>query len=63
VSERLEGLDGCFVVKSREPRELAEALEKAIAFGRTKGRERLLADGLDNEQVAHKLIEIYKKVL
>lgn len=63
VSERLDGLDGCFVVKSREPRELAEALEKAIAFGRTKGRERLLADGLDNEQVAHKLIEIYKKVL
>ena len=63
VSERLDGLDGCFVVKGREPRELAEALEKAIAFGRTKGRERLLADGLDNEQVAHKLIEIYKKVL
>lgn len=63
VSERLEGLDGCYVVMSREPRELAEALEKAIAFGRTKGRERLLADGLDNEQVAHKLIEIYKKVL
>lgn len=63
VSERIDGLDGCFVVKSREPKELAEVLEKAIAFGRTKGREQLLADGLDNEQVAHKLIEIYKQVL
>ena len=63
VAERVDGLEGCNVVKSRDPKELAEALEKAIAFGRTKGRERLLADGLDNEQVAHKLIEIYKKVL
>lgn len=62
VSERLDGLDGCYVVKSREPKELAEALEKAIAFGRTKGRERLLSDGLDNEQVARKLIEIYERV-
>lgn len=63
VAERVEGLEGCYIVKSRDPKELAEALEKAIAYGRTKGRERLLADGLDNEQVAHKLIEIYKQVL
>lgn len=63
VSERLEGLDGCFVVKSREPKELADALEKAIAFGRTKGRERLLADGLDNEQVAERLIDIYNSII
>ena len=62
VAERVEGLEGCYVVKSREPREITEALEKAIAFGRTKGRERLLADGLDNEQVAQRLIEIYKQV-
>ena len=62
VAERVDGLVGCYVVKSRDSKELAEALEKAISFGRTKGRERLLADGLDNEQVAHKLIEIYKQV-
>lgn len=62
VAERVEGLEGCYVVKSREPKDIAEALKKAIAFGRTKGRERLLADGLDNEQIAKQLIEIYKKV-
>lgn len=77
VEERLEGLDGCFVVGERrkengewfnENREqviqqLSEALKKAIAFGRTKGRDRLLADGLDNKQVAARLVKIYKQIL
>jgi glycosyltransferase involved in cell wall biosynthesis len=77
VSERLEGLDGCYVVEDptdldavhldaarlEKAKRLAEALEKAIAFGRTKGRERLLADGLDNEQVAERLIDIYNSII
>lgn len=76
VEERLEGLEGCFVVGekrkengewSSESREqviqyLSEALEKAISYGRTKGREKLLADGLDNEQIACKLLQIYEQV-
>lgn len=62
VLERVNGLEGCYVVKSRDPKELATALEKAISFGRTKGCERLLADGIDNEQIAQRLIEIYKQV-
>lgn len=71
VAERTEGVDGCFVVKSREPRdkreelihELTKALEKAIAFdGRTNGREKILEEGLTNEQVAKRIIEIYKQV-
>jgi len=76
VEERLEGLGGCFVVgekrkengewshESREQviQQLSEALKKAIAFGRTKGRERLLADGLDNAQIAERLIKIYEQV-
>lgn len=62
VAERVNGLEGCYVVKSRDPKDIAGALEKAIAFGRTNGRERLLADGLDNEQIAQRLIEIYKQV-
>ena len=41
---------------------LAEALTAAIAYGRTTGREKLLEDGLDNNQVAEKLIGIYKYV-
>jgi len=62
VEERIAGLDGCYVVKNREPKKIAQALGKAMAHGRTKGRARLLADGLDNEQVARKLIEIYERV-
>lgn len=60
VKERLEGVEGCFVSTSRGARELVGLLQKALAFeGKTKGRERLVADGLDNRQVAMKLVEIY----
>ena len=63
VIERTENVDGCFVVKSREPREIADAIEKAIDFeGRTNGRERIIALGLTNEQVAKRIVEIYEKV-
>ena len=64
VMERVVGLDGCLVAKSRESFELAELLKKALAFeGRTKGRERIVADGLDNRQVAERLMEIYGKTV
>lgn len=64
VKERVEGLDGCFVAKSRESHELAELLAKAMAFeGRTKGRERIVADGLDNRQMVERLMGIYGKVV
>lgn len=56
-------LDGCFVANTRELEELAELLLKAIAHGRTSGREKILSDGLTNEQVAEKLMEIYKGLL
>lgn len=64
VAERTEGVSGCFVVKSREPRDIAEALNKAIAFeGKTNGREHVLAAGLTNEQVAARLVAIYREIL
>ena len=64
VAERTEGVSGCFVVKSREPRDIAEALNKAIAFeGKTNGREHVLAAGLTNEQVAARLEAIYREIL
>ncbi|MBQ6723820.1 MAG: glycosyltransferase [Paludibacteraceae bacterium] len=63
VAEQVEGLDGCFIVKSREPREIAEALEKAIAFGKTKGHQHIKSMRLDNVQVAERLVEIYNKVI
>ena len=63
VRERLTGLDGCYVALSRTPEELAKLLEKSVPFGRTNGREQLLAAGLDNAQIAEKLISIYTKVI
>lgn len=63
VKERIEGVDGCFVTETRNPKELADLLQKAFAFdGKTKGRERIVANGLDNHSVAQKLIEIYEIV-
>ena len=64
VAERTEGVEGCYVVKNREPKDIAEALEKAIAFeGKTNGREHILAAGLTNELVAKKIVAIYDKVI
>ena len=64
VSERTEGVEGCYVVKSREPKDIVSALEKAIAFeGKTNGREKILEYGLTNEIVAKKIIKIYGNII
>lgn len=61
VAERTEGVEGCFVVKSREPKAIADALKKAVVFeGRTNGCERIIAMGLSNEQVVRQLLTIYQ---
>lgn len=63
VSEQVEGLEGCYMAKTREPEELAELLKKAIAFGKTKGHQHILDMRLDNVQVAARLGEIYERIL
>ena len=64
VAERVEGVDGCYVVSSREPAAIAEALQQALAFpGKTNGRQRIIEMGLSNEQVAERLMAIYKQLL
>lgn len=64
VAERTSGVEGCYVVPIREPKDIAEALQKALAFGRrTNGRERIIEMGLSNEQVAKQLEGIYANVL
>ena len=64
VGERLEGVEGCFVSETRNPQALAELLQKAMSFqGKTKGRDKLMADGLDNMIVAQQLLEIYERVM
>ena len=63
VAERTSGVEGCYVVHTREPNDIAEALQKAIAFeGKTNGREKIIEMGFSNEQVASRLVEIYKCV-
>lgn len=63
VKERVEGVDGCYVAKTRESNELADLLCKALLFeGKTKGREKIVADRLDNRQVAEELLTIYNRV-
>lgn len=64
VKERMSGVEGCYVANTREPEEIAGLLQKAISFeGKTNGRDRIVADGLDNRHVAKQLIEIYERVL
>ena len=61
VEERMENVEGCYASQTRSPEELAELLNRALRFeGRTKGREKILDDGIDSQQVAKKLMCIYK---
>ena len=64
VAERVSGVEGCYVVPTREPKDIAEALLKAIQYdGKTNGRERIIEMGLSNEQVAKQLQAIYESIL
>ena len=64
VAERTSGVEGCYIVPTREPKDIAQAVLQAIAYeGRTDGRDKIIEMGLSNELVAKRLIEIYKQVL
>lgn len=64
VKERVEGVGGCFVAQARTPEELAGLLFEAFTFiGKTKGREKIIADGLEILQVATELIKIYRVII
>ena len=60
IAERTSGVEGCYVAQSRDPEELASLIEKALAFSQTKGRERIIADGLDSHDINQKLISVYR---
>ena len=63
VAERTSGVEGCYVVNTREAKDIAEVLLKAVEFeGKTNGREKIVEMGLSNEQVAQRLIDIYTSV-
>ena len=64
VAERVSGVEGCYVVSSREPAAIAKALQQALAFsGKANGRQRIIEMGLSNEQVAERLMAIYERLL
>lgn len=63
ISERLKGLDGCYVSTTRKPEEITDLLRKSLDFnGKTTGRARLLEQGLTNDLVAAKLLTIYQQL-
>ena len=64
VAERVSGVEGCYVVSSREPAAIAKALQQALAFsGKTNGRQRIIEMGVSNEQVAERLMAIYQSLV
>ena len=68
VTERLEGLDGCYVVEDNElmserVKELKNAIMKALDFGRrTDGHNRILKDKLEISQIAHRIKDVYERL-
>lgn len=64
VRERIESVSGCSVSSSQDPGQLAGLLQQTVAFQeKTAGRERILADELDNRSVAKRLMAIYESIL
>lgn len=61
VKERIKDVEGCFVSETRNPEALLNLLVDAMAFdGKTKGRVKVMSDGLPNEDIVNKLIKIYE---
>lgn len=67
VAEQVEGLDGCYIIpiddRSKMIDELAVALEKAIAYGKTNGYQHILDKHYDNQHIAKRLIAIYEEII
>ena len=57
-------LSGCYVAKSRHPKEIAKLMEDALAYGqRTRGHEYIIQAGLTNKSVVGQLLETYNHIL
>jgi len=65
VADVVKGTEGCFIAE-RNATEIASKLSEAISFSKqkekTNGRERITELGLDNKQVAKRIVEIYEFV-
>lgn len=63
VKKQIENVNGCHVSDQYDASNLAQLLKKSFSIERTNGRERIAVMGLDNSQVAKKIVEVYKRVL
>ncbi|HOU69690.1 MAG TPA: glycosyltransferase family 4 protein, partial [Paludibacteraceae bacterium] len=62
VAERIDGIEGCYIAE-RDPAAIAQKLRMAFDFnGRTEGRRKIDEMGLDNNEIAKNLIQIYQNV-
>lgn len=62
VKELTQGIKGCFIT-NRDPDCIAGNILKAMSYGRTNGRDRIVSRNLDNATIAGKIIEIYNSVV
>ena len=66
VKEVIGDTEGCYIC-SFEPVDVAEKIQMALKFartkGRTNGRKRIIELGLDNQTIAKKIVRVYKNVL
>ena len=66
VQEILKGVEGCYICSFNEW-EVAKRIENLFEYvekeKRTKGREKIIHLGLNENDVAEKIVGIYKKLL
>jgi glycosyltransferase involved in cell wall biosynthesis len=63
VKDIIGDTEGCYIAK-RNSDDIADKIRMALSHkGKTKGRQRIIDFGLNNDIVAKRLLDIYKKVL
>ena len=63
VKELIKDIEGCYI-SSYEPEDIAEKIQTALSFqGKTTGRDRIKALGLDSDSIANKLCKVYQGLL
>lgn len=66
VRQVIDGVAGCYLA-GYDPEDFSKKLKQALDFsiqtGRTRGRERIMALGLDSGSIAERIIDAYRRVL
>ncbi len=62
VEEQIQGVDNCCIVE-RNSKTIAMVLQKILdSNNKTNGREHILNNGFDNQQIVRKIIDIYTSI-